>query len=83
MINIHKMHAYQAPEVDPITIGKRIKKLRLDNGLTVQDIQFYFGFNEPSSVYRWESGRAVPSLSNLIALRDLYHLPDLDSILCC
>ncbi len=83
MINIQEMHAYQAPEVNPVTVGKRIKKLRVENGFTIRDIQSYFGFNEPSAVYRWESGKTTPSISNLIALRDLYELPNLDSILCC
>ena len=37
------------PVIDSIATGNRIKRLRKEHGLTVRDIQDYFGFDAPPS----------------------------------
>ena len=53
--------------------GKRIKKLLAENGYTVKDIQGAMGFENPQAVYKWVSGRSLPSLDNFIILSKLLH----------
>ena len=38
------------------------------------------GFEEPQAVYKWESGKSLPSLDNLVALAGLYQI-SLDGII--
>ena len=35
------------PVIDPVATGANIVRLREDRGLTVRDLQTYFGFEEP------------------------------------
>ena len=51
---------------------KRLDDIRKEKGLTVRDIQHYFGFSTPQAVYKWMSGQALPCLDNLVILADLY-----------
>ena len=45
--------------------GKRIKQLLQDHGYKVKDIQGAMGFETPQVVYKWLSGKSLPSLDNL------------------
>ena len=45
--------------------------LRLKRGLTVRDVQAFFGFEEPQAVYKWQSGKSLPTVDNLYALSAL------------
>lgn len=53
--------------------GKRIKELLRDNGYPVKDIQEVMGFENPQAVYKWLSGKSLPSLDNLLILSKLLH----------
>ena len=44
--------------------GKQIKKLLMENGYTVKDVQNAMGFENPQAIYKWISGRSLPSLDN-------------------
>ena len=61
------------PTIDVEATAQRIDLLRLQNGLTVKDIQEVFGFANPQSVYGWIRGKALPSLDNLVVLADVLH----------
>ena len=63
------------PVIDIVATGKRIQKLREDSGLTVRDLQWFFGFEEPSAIYRWQSGKNLPTVDNLCALSKLFGVP--------
>ncbi len=56
------------PAIDPEATGRNISRLRKQRGLSVKDIQDYFGFSEPRAVYKWLSGQSLPSIDNLYAL---------------
>lgn len=46
-------------------------RLRLEQGLTVRDVQVFFGFEEPQAIYKWQSGKSLPTVDNLYALSAL------------
>jgi len=53
--------------------GQQIRKLLLEQGYTVKDIQIACGFENPQAVYKWLSGKSLPSLDNLIILSKVLH----------
>ena len=53
--------------------GNRIKRLLKQNGYTVKDIQGAMGFENPQAVYKWLSGKSLPSIDNFIILSRLLH----------
>lgn len=59
------------PVIDLVATGRVIKKKREQAGLTVQDVQDYFGFEYPQAIYKWQQGKCLPSLDNLLALSRL------------
>lgn len=68
------------PVIDPIATGNNIRRLRLERGLTVRDLQSYFGFEEPRAIYKWQKGETLPTVDNLYALGSLLETP-MDQIL--
>ena len=63
------------PVIDLVATGRNIQRLRELNGLTVADLQAYFGFEAPQAIYRWQSGKTIPSTDNLLALGYLLDVP--------
>lgn len=68
------------PVIDMAATGENIKRLRIERGLTVRDLQRYFGFEEPQAIYKWQRGQSLPSVDNLYALGKLLGL-SMDEIL--
>lgn len=58
----------QYPTIDLKATGVNIKKLREECNLSVKDLQIYFGFREPQAIYKWQQGKSLPSVDNLLAL---------------
>lgn len=52
----------------PEKTGKRMKELLKLNGYSVKDIQEAMGFENPQAVYKWLSGKSLPSLDNFLIL---------------
>ena len=48
------MNMKQFPVIDPIATGKNIIRLRVERGMSVRDLQAYFGFEEPQAIYKWQ-----------------------------
>lgn len=63
------------PVIDPVATGANIVRLRRDRGLTVRDLQTYFGFEEPRAIYKWQTGQSLPTVDNLYALGALLNVP--------
>ena len=63
------------PVIDLVATGRNIQRLRELNGLTVADLQAYFGFEAPQAIYRWQSGKTIHSTDNLLALGYLLDVP--------
>ncbi len=53
--------------------GRQIKRLLSAHGYTVKDVQPVMGFENPEAVYKWISGKSLPSLDNFIILSRLLH----------
>ena len=71
------MNTKQFPVIDPIATGKNIIRLRVERGMSVRDLQAYFGFEEPQAIYKWQQGKSLPSVDNLYALGALFEVPSL------
>ncbi len=63
------------PVIDLAATGRNILRLRLERQLSVRDLQVYFGFEQPQAIYKWQSGRSLPSVDNLLALSVLLGVP--------
>ena len=74
------MYTKGYPVIDLVATGDNIKRLRLERGLTVRDLQKYFGFEEPQAIYKWQRGLSLPTVDNLYALGNLFEL-SMDEIL--
>ena len=74
------MQLNRFPVIDMAATGRNIIRLRKARGLTVRDIQTWFGFEEPQAVYKWQSGKSLPTVDNLYALSILLQVP-MDEIL--
>lgn len=72
--------------INRIETGKRIRRLRVENGYQVTDIQRIIGLASPQSVYKWERGDNLPSIDSAVILawifditvEDLFVLNDSD-----
>ena len=56
------------PVIDLAATGRTIERCRKEAGLSVRDVQNYFGFEYPQAVYKWQHGECLPSVDNLLAL---------------
>ena len=63
------------PVIDMAATGSVIKALREQNGYSVQDVQEYFGFDQPQAIYKWQRGETLPTVDNLHALSTLLGEP--------
>ena len=63
------------PVIDLVATGENITRLRKDRGLTVRDLQNWFGFEDPQAIYKWQKGKSLPTVDNLYALGALLDVP--------
>lgn len=63
------------PVIDLAATGDNIRRLRVERGMTVRDLQNYFGFEEPRAIYKWQKGETLPTVDNLYALGALFEVP--------
>ena len=59
------------PVIDLRQTGRSIERHRREAGLTVRDLQAYFGFEYPQAIYKWQHGECLPTVDNLLALAKL------------
>lgn len=62
------------PVIDMVATGRNISELRKARGLSVAALQEYFGFDAPQAIYKWQSGKSLPSTDNLYALSYLFEV---------
>lgn len=79
MDNFNKFNATEVPNISLVKTGKKLKELRLNANLTVEQLQKIFGFNNPTAIYKWEAGRCLPDINNMFVLKELYNV-SLESI---
>ena len=76
------MQQVPVPTIDVSATGANIARLRKQRGLSVRDLQAYFGFEEPQAIYKWQRGICLPKVDNLLALSALLNVP-MEQILVC
>ena len=59
------------PAIDMVATGRNIAKMRQNAGLTVKDLQIFFGFATPQAIYKWQAGDALPTVDNLLVLASI------------
>ncbi len=62
------------PVLDLEETGRNIKKLRIERGISVKELQILFGFDNPQAIYNWEKGRNMPSIDNLLVLSEIFEV---------
>lgn len=70
----------QLPAIDMVRTGQNIVRLRIAAGLTVRQLQEVFGFATPQAIYKWQRGKAMPAIDNLVVLASVFHVT-IDEIL--
>ncbi len=60
------------PAIDMAATGRNIAGMRENAGLTVKDLQIFFGFATPQAIYKWQHGTAMPTIDNLVALAMIF-----------
>lgn len=61
--------------LDAVRTGARIKEIRMERKLRVSDISEFMGFTTDVAVYKWQSGKSMPTIDNLYALSQLFGVP--------
>ena len=56
------------PIIDMDATGENIKRIRKSKGISVRELQDVFGFNNPQAIYKWQSGKSVPTVDNIVVL---------------
>lgn len=60
------------PVLDVRATGARIRELRMQKHLKVEDISRFMGFESGQAVYKWQRGESLPTVDNLFALSRLF-----------
>ena len=63
------------PVIDLVETGRCIARRRRQAGLTVRDLQTYFGFEYPQAIYKWQRRECLPTVDNLLVLARLLQMP--------
>ena len=69
------MYRNPFPVIDLPATGANIRRLREAKGLSIRDLQRFFGFEEPQAIYKWQRGQSLPTVDNLYALSALLDVP--------
>jgi transcriptional regulator with XRE-family HTH domain len=61
------------PTIDIAATGRNIITMRERANMTVRDLQEILGFGTPQAIYKWQQGRAMPTLDNIVVLAAVFH----------
>lgn len=65
---------YIYPVINLEKTGQNIKKLRIDNNMSVKDLQNLLGFESPQAIYKWQWGDSLPTIDNLVVLAKIFNV---------
>lgn len=63
------------PTIDMSATGKNIAHLRKTKGYSVRTLQQEMGFGDPQAIYKWQWGKCLPSIDNLVFLSRILEVP--------
>ena len=69
------------PIIDRKRTGVKLRRIMDERGLSVKDVQQYLELGSVQSVYHWLNGLSMPTIDNLYALSELFHMP-IDDMVC-
>lgn len=65
---MEKIIPRRLPAIDMTATGRQIERLRRTAGISVRELQAFFGFSTPQAIYKWQRGDALPTLDNITIL---------------
>ena len=71
------------PVIDLQQTGRNIERCRREAGMSVRELQTYFGFEYPQAIYKWQHGECLPTVDNLLALSRIDSVLSQRKILFC
>ena len=71
-LNIEK-RVYR-PYFDLVASGQKMRKIRKERQISVEEVRQYMGFESVQAIYKWERGECLPQADTLIALSLLYQV---------
>ena len=63
------------PRIDMEATGRRIRRLRERQGMSVRELQVMMGFEQPQAIYNWQRGECLPTVDHLLMLSRIFGLP--------
>ena len=66
-------NTYIFPVIQEVKTGKKLKEMRMKNGIKVSSVCKSMGGISAQAVYKWERGDGLPTIDNLLALSILYN----------
>ena len=60
------------PVINTVATGRRIRELRKQNHLRVEDVSRFMDFESEQAIYKWQRGDSLPTVDNLYALSRLF-----------
>ena len=73
--NLYGMLKHSHTVINIEQTGIRIKELRRKAGFSVKDLQKAIGLISCQAIYKWQEGKTLPTIDNLIVLSELFHVP--------
>lgn len=64
----------EMPRIDLIKTGERIRELRKQNNISIEELRSILGISTGQSIYKWERGLNLPTLDNLVVLAEIFHV---------
>lgn len=55
------------PVIDLVRTGDNMTKIRTRAGISVRQLQLMLGFSTPQAIYKWQQGKTLPTIDNLVA----------------
>lgn len=62
------------PVIDLVKTGINIKNLREKAGISVVELQEILGFTTPQAIYKWQWGKTLPDIENLLLMAKLFNV---------
>lgn len=68
------MSDFTYPVIDMVKTGINIKELRENAGISVVELQEILGFTTPQAIYKWQWGKTLPDIENLLLMAKLFNV---------
>ena len=62
------------PTINLKATGEKIKFYRKKSGFTVSQVQDHLMFNTPQAIYKWQNGKCLPTIDNLVVISKLFNV---------